>query len=44
VEEPAGTSEAWTAEQAVELLAAMANQQEAEDEPQNEQTCVHGDP
>jgi hypothetical protein len=43
VEEPAGAGEAGTAEQAEKLLAPMADQQEAEDEPQNEQTCVHND-
>ena len=44
MEEPCSAVEARAAEQTEELLAAMADQQKTEDEPQNEQTCIHCDP
>jgi hypothetical protein len=44
VEEPAGAVQTGTAEQTEELLGAMPDQKQAENEPENEQTCIHDDP
>ena len=41
IKEPSGAVESRTPKETEELLAAMADQQKTEDEPQHEQTCIH---